>query len=91
MSEPLSSLDAVLTEIADERARQDAKWGEQNHPLISLGLDGIHRRCDERGVTCGYANREDIDNAKDRMAAGEMPRSVCEWGRPGRGWWEQGF
>ena len=38
MSEPLSSLDAVLTEIADERARQDAKWGEQNHPLISLGL-----------------------------------------------------
>jgi hypothetical protein len=44
MSEPLSSLDAVLTEIADERARQDAKWGEQNHPLISLGLDGIHRR-----------------------------------------------
>jgi len=46
---------------------------------------------DERGVTCGYATREDIDNAKDRMAAGEMSRSVCEWGRPGRGWWEQGF
>jgi hypothetical protein len=22
----------VLAEIADERARQDAKWGEQNHP-----------------------------------------------------------
>jgi hypothetical protein len=22
----------VLDEIADERARQDAKWGEQNHP-----------------------------------------------------------
>lgn len=22
----------VLAEVADERARQDAKWGEQNHP-----------------------------------------------------------
>ncbi|MEA1798522.1 hypothetical protein [Rhodococcus qingshengii] len=24
----------VLTEVADERARQDAKWGEQNHPNV---------------------------------------------------------
>lgn len=32
---PLSSLDTVLTEVADERARQDAKWGERNHPLIA--------------------------------------------------------
>lgn len=24
----------VLTEVADERARQDAKWGEQNHPDV---------------------------------------------------------
>lgn len=23
---------AVLTDVAAERARQDAKWGEQNHP-----------------------------------------------------------
>jgi hypothetical protein len=38
MSEPLSSLDAVLTEIADERARQDAKWGEQNHPLVDARI-----------------------------------------------------
>lgn len=34
MSEPLSGLDTALTEIADERGRQDAKWGEQNHPLV---------------------------------------------------------
>ncbi|WP_230207646.1 hypothetical protein [Microlunatus sp. Gsoil 973] len=26
------SLHDVLAEIADERARQDARWGEQNHP-----------------------------------------------------------
>lgn len=25
-------LQAVLAEVAAERARQDAKWGEQNHP-----------------------------------------------------------
>ena len=25
-------LEAVLFEVAQERARQDAKWGEQNHP-----------------------------------------------------------
>jgi hypothetical protein len=25
----------VLEEIAQERARQDAKWGEQNHPSVS--------------------------------------------------------
>jgi hypothetical protein len=26
------SLQDVLAEIAEERARQDARWGEQNHP-----------------------------------------------------------
>ena len=29
---PMSATDDVLTEIAAERLRQDAKWGEQNHP-----------------------------------------------------------
>lgn len=28
----IMSLQDVLAEIAEERARQDAKWGEQNHP-----------------------------------------------------------
>lgn len=23
----------ILTELVDERQRQDAKWGEQNHPM----------------------------------------------------------
>lgn len=26
--------DEVLAEVRAERARQDAKWGEQNHPMI---------------------------------------------------------
>src|SRR4051812_42227246 len=29
----------VLGEIADERRRQDAKWGEQNHPDLAPDLD----------------------------------------------------
>lgn len=30
----------VLAEVAAERKRQDAKWGEQNHPLIDPVLWG---------------------------------------------------
>ncbi|WP_124712967.1 hypothetical protein [Mycolicibacterium nivoides] len=30
---------SVLDEIAAERARQEAKWGEQNHPDITADLD----------------------------------------------------
>ena len=29
---PMSATDDVLTEVAAERVRQDARWGEQNHP-----------------------------------------------------------
>ena len=29
---PMSATDDVLTEVAAERLRQDARWGEQNHP-----------------------------------------------------------
>ncbi len=29
---PMSATDDVLTEVAAERLRQNAKWGEQNHP-----------------------------------------------------------
>jgi malonyl CoA-acyl carrier protein transacylase len=28
----MSDMDAVLCEVAQERVRQDAVWGEQNHP-----------------------------------------------------------
>lgn len=29
----------VMVEVFDERARQDKKWGEQNHPDLRPGLD----------------------------------------------------
>lgn len=28
----MTAANAALAEVADERVRQDAKWGEQNHP-----------------------------------------------------------
>ncbi|MFE7236120.1 hypothetical protein ACFVAF_37010 [Streptomyces sp. NPDC057596] len=31
-AQPATSLDSVLAEVRAERARQDARWGEQNHP-----------------------------------------------------------
>lgn len=34
MSETTMTTDAVLAEVLAERARQDAKWGEQNHPDV---------------------------------------------------------
>ena len=31
---PLSPTQGVLLEVLEEREKQDAKWGEQNHPLL---------------------------------------------------------
>jgi hypothetical protein len=53
----------VLAEIASERARQDAKWGEQNHP------DGTARQGDdflaEMARAICQANGSDRDNWRD--------------------------
>lgn len=42
---------AVLDEILDERARQDAKWGEQNHP-DGTGFAGSARDADVARLEC---------------------------------------
>jgi len=39
-------IEKILDEIKAERVRQDAKWGEQNHPSISLGIDGPQAQAD---------------------------------------------
>lgn len=44
---------AVCREVIQERVRQDAKWGEQNHPDgTTVGFSGwrdkAQRQCDER-------------------------------------------
>jgi hypothetical protein len=39
----------VIEEIKEERKRQDAKWGVQNHPCLDLGLlnRSPERMCEE--------------------------------------------
>lgn len=37
----MEKLKLVLEEIKQERARQDEKWGVQNHPDISVTLEGF--------------------------------------------------
>ena len=56
------SLQDVLAEIAEERARQDAKWGEQNHPDgtgTAYGLSAVPE------LTASFA-RQRCDSAFDR-------------------------
>lgn len=46
----------VLAEVDTERTRQDAKWGQQDHPFVRVGLrylcmsgaEGARYRCDKR-------------------------------------------
>lgn len=43
----------VLGEVYAERAKQDAKWGQQNHPMV---LPINNESADERAGHNGYAN-----------------------------------
>ena len=61
-----SALDAVLA----ERQRQDAKWGEQNHPMTPRGqnrsVSPEHFACEVLGVPTAREARESCDNAHRR-------------------------
>lgn len=56
----------ILEEIKAERVRQDAKWGEQNHPITLLPAmyaesvaNDLRQKCDE-AFECGEGSWEDI-------------------------------
>ncbi len=57
----------VLGEVLAERARQDAKWGEQNHPDVDpvlTGRDGgcdVARMCEEVGIATPTRARANLD------------------------------
>lgn len=52
---------AVINALLEERARQDFKWGEQNHyPTIWLGILG-----EEFGELCQAVNGTIFDNGTD--------------------------
>ena len=54
MTEPRSfPIADVLSEVLDERIRQNAKWGEQNHP------DGTRRNGDEDHWAAYFKNQTD--------------------------------
>lgn len=50
----------ILTEVQDERKRQDAKWGEQNHPN-GTGYEFYKRLCDD------YRMDYDLQSSSDEL------------------------
>lgn len=64
----------VLTEIGVERSRQDAKWGEQNHPdadeVILSRLDGTDWA--RTNVAVRLADEYEIPTAA-------RARTMCKW------------
>lgn len=66
----------VITEVLDERGRQDAKWGEQNHPD---GTGGIIRRveADEARKACQLA-AEDRTVTWRHIMAEEVAEALAE-------------
>lgn len=63
---PAASL-SVLAEVLAERARQEAKWGEQNHPDVDVVLierEGgctVERMAEECGVSTARRARANLD------------------------------
>lgn len=57
---------SVINCVTDERSRQDAKWGEQNHePPIWLGILG-----EEFGELCQAINETVFDNGAEERKKG---------------------
>jgi len=57
---------SALLEVVKERARQDAKWGEQNHdPVFWLGILG-----EEFGELCQAINETVFDNGPEERKKG---------------------
>lgn len=61
--------DKILGEITAERVRQDAKWGEQNHPDVVRAHGALHvarsvaRVCEEYGVPHPSRAKAECDGA----------------------------
>lgn len=53
----MTKTDEVLAEVRAERVRQDAKWGNQNHPTLYV----------MRGAIAGHI-RMDLHSARDAQA-----------------------
>jgi len=67
MTHPADNLSSVLVEIAEERQRQDATWGEQNHP------DGTGPRVAFAGHLGCMAEAAEQFRLATHAAAGQLP------------------
>lgn len=68
----MSSREA-LVEVLAERRRQDAKWGEQNHPNLSPEhslTDTAERIAEDMGVPSANTARQRVENLAKRGALG---------------------
>lgn len=60
---------AILSDIADERARQDERWGIQNHPFASEAIQKISVTfAEEAKKTCRYASEAGTLTWRDILA-----------------------
>lgn len=78
---------AVLSEIADERARQDAKWGEQNHPdgtgpafrtFAESGRDRCQQAAADGELTWRDILREETGEAYAEQDAGALRTELIQ-------------
>lgn len=79
----------ILEEIKEERARQDDRWGEQNHPITTLNPDYARVVSNELRVMCDqdFANgsgdwlgilNEEVYEAVAEAAEGNMDKCRVE-------------
>lgn len=81
----MSATNDVLTEVCEERTRQDEKWGEQNYPDgTGRELDDMYARdkraeCD-RTAAEGFLTFRDIldEEVAEAFAETELPKLRAE-------------
>jgi hypothetical protein len=63
---------AAVAELVLERARQDAKWGEQNPPNLSPELSGLSTSAvaSDMGIPSAHSARQSVENLAERKALG---------------------
>lgn len=82
-------MSAVFEELAAERARQDAKWGPQNHPgvdpFVDYGIptaDVARTACEtaakQRSVTWGHILVEELAEALEAGSEAALRRELVQ-------------
>lgn len=71
----VSALAPIFDELLEERRRQDAKWGEQNHPSVPQTATGYVYRADE---VCG-ALRIPSEGFAKKVCAFRVATGTLSW------------